>query len=98
MFLISPCSLPIHSDWYATFCGIVGVDPTDKVAAEAGLPAIDSMNMWPLISGQVKVSPRTQVMISDHTFISGHYKLMTGLYQYAAWQVGWWYLVKIQII
>ena len=42
----------IHlTDWYATFCYLAGVDPTDEEAAKAKLPPIDSMNMWPLISG-----------------------------------------------
>lgn len=78
------------ADWYATFCSIAGVNPFDEVAADAGLPVIDSINMWPLISGQVTESPRTDVMISDHTYISGNFKLMTGLYQYAVWQAAIW--------
>ena len=48
----------IHmADWYATFCALAGVDSADTVAAHYGLPAIDSLDMWPLLSGDVKVSP-----------------------------------------
>jgi len=40
-------------DWYATYCALAGVDPTDEKAAKANLPPIDSLNMWPYLSGQV---------------------------------------------
>lgn len=30
---------------------IAGVDPHDAASAAAGLPQIDSINMWPLLSG-----------------------------------------------
>ena len=42
----------IHmADWYATFCRLAGADPVDTVAAQHNLPPIDSMDMWPLLSG-----------------------------------------------
>merc|ERR1719277_1579302 len=51
----------IHiADWYRTLGeGIAGVDVTDHQAAESDppLPPIDSLNMWPLLSGQSKVNP-----------------------------------------
>ena len=69
----------IHiADWYSTFCALAGVDPTDKKAAEAKLPPIDSLNMWPLISGQNSTSPRTDIPISNATLISGDYKILIG--------------------
>lgn len=37
-------------DWYATFAGLAGVDPTDHRAAAANLLPIDSVDVWPLIS------------------------------------------------
>lgn len=52
-------------DWYATFVSMAGEDPTDKVAEMAGLPPIDSYNMWPMISGQKKESPRDYILIGD---------------------------------
>ena len=49
-------------DWFATLCGLAGVDPADEPARAAGLPPIDSLNMWPLISGANSTSPRTEVV------------------------------------
>ena len=76
----------IHlADWYATFCALAGVDPTDERAAEAKLPPIDSMNMWPLISGQNVTSPRTDIPASIDTLISGDYKILVGNVDQAGW-------------
>ena len=76
----------IHlADWYATFCALAGVDPTDERAAKANLPPIDSMNMWPLISGQNTTSPRMDVPASNMTLISGDYKILTGNVEQAGW-------------
>jgi arylsulfatase I/J len=50
-------------DWYATLAALAGVDPTDHKAAKAGLPAIESHNLWPLISGQTQTSPRTELAL-----------------------------------
>lgn len=52
-------------DWYATFCHIAGVDPTDERAARAGLPPIDSHNVWPLVSGANLTSPRTAIPLGS---------------------------------
>lgn len=52
-------------DWYATFAALAGVDPTDHRADAAGLPPIDSFNMWPMLSGQVQESPRKYLIIGD---------------------------------
>ena len=74
----------IHlADWYATFCSLAGVDPTDEAAAKANLPPIDSLNMWPLISGQNSTSPRTDIPASHNTLISGDYKIITGSLRYS---------------
>ena len=76
----------IHlADWYATFCYLAGVDPTDEEAAKAKLPPIDSMNMWPLISGQNSTSPRTDIPASNFTLISGDYKIITGNVNMSVW-------------
>jgi len=52
------------ADAYATFCGLAGVDPTDAAAAAAGLPPIDSLDMWPMLSGANKTSPRAEVVVA----------------------------------
>eukprot|EP01050_Picozoa_sp_SAG11_P022776 SAG11_NODE_4396_length_1913_cov_5.546223_3_plen_172_part_00 len=49
------------TDWYRTFCGLASVDPTDT---PAGLPATDSLDMWPYLSGAAPSSPRTEVLLS----------------------------------
>ena len=76
----------IHiTDWYATFCALAGVDPSDNRAAKAKLPPVDSMNMWPLISGQNTTSPRVDIPLSEKTLISGPYKILTGTVPQAGW-------------
>ena len=92
----------IHeADWYATFCHLAGVDPTDHKAAEAEppLPPIDSHNVWALITGTNKTSPRTEWALTpfgedlqrsshggDAAYMSeGRYKLIVGVIQQAGW-------------
>ena len=76
----------IHlADWYGTFCGIAGVDPTDKKAAAANLPPVDSLDMWPLISGKNSTSPRVDIPASINALISGDYKILTGEMMQAGW-------------
>lgn len=76
----------IHlADWYATFCALAGVDPTDERAAKANLPPIDSLNMWPLISGQNSTSPRVDVPATEETLISGDLKILFGDNKLAGW-------------
>lgn len=75
------------ADWYATFCTLAGGERCayDPVAAEAGLPQPDSLNMWPMISGTNKTSPRTELMLCSgrpgarkgkHGFVMWPYKLL----------------------
>jgi len=53
-------------DWYSTYVqGVAGRDPTDHRAAAAGLPAIDSVDMWPLLTGTNSTGPRSEVIIGD---------------------------------
>ncbi|XP_065826529.1 arylsulfatase J-like [Oscarella lobularis] len=76
-------------DWYATFCHLADVDPTDAKAASAKLPPIDSLNMWPYVSGQVSSSPRPEVPIASDSMvqglISGSYKILIGKLGSAGW-------------
>jgi len=58
-------------DWLATFCALAGVDPTDKRAAAAGLPPIDSLDQWPYLSGSNKTSPRTEVWLGADSPVGG---------------------------
>merc|ERR1712110_421244 len=80
-------------DWYATYAALAGVDPTDHKAAAASLPPIDSHNLWPLISGANKTSPRAELAIGDFEdqktliggVIQGQYKVVVGKNAMAGW-------------
>lgn len=55
----------LFSRW-ATFAAIGGIDDIeDHTAKAAGLPPIDSINLWGYISGTEATSPRTHVIIGD---------------------------------
>jgi len=79
-------------DWYATFCALAGADPTDNAP---GLPPTDSLNVWPLITGQTTTSPRTEIPLSSFagvnseptavSFISGPWKYIVGVIGFSGW-------------
>jgi len=89
-------------DWYSTFCALAGVDPTDHRAEQAGLPPIDSFNMWPMLSGQNSTSPRTEIPLGHvgsidlplaadanttvQGLIQGDWKLLIGNVYQSIWQ------------
>jgi len=76
----------IHiADWYTTFATIAGVDPTDQRAAQWALPPVDGLNMWPLISGSNKTSPRAEIPVDTNTLIQGNYKLLLGTVPWSSW-------------
>lgn len=67
-------SAPVHvCDWYATFSRLAGVDPADD---QEGVPPIDSIDQWPLLSGSSQAL-RTEVFIGDGCLVQGKYKLIT---------------------
>ena len=70
---------------YSTFCALAGVDPTDHAAAAAGLPPIDSLDMWPLLSGANGTSPRTEVLVSSSCLVTAKWKVLTGRIAGASW-------------
>jgi len=80
-------------DWYATFCQLAGVDPEDTKAKAAGLPPIDSKDMWPLLSGQNSTSPRTEIPLGDTVgtkaiiggLIQGPWKILLGNISQNGW-------------
>lgn len=73
------------ADWWSTFCALAGVDPADGAAAQHGLPPIDSLDMWPLLSGANGTSPRDELFIDTSTLIQGDWKLITGAASSASW-------------
>ena len=72
-------------DWYATFCALAGAPVHDERAERAGLPPVDSINMWPYLSGAVNVSPRTQLYGDVDMVIDGEYKFIAGETKGACW-------------
>ena len=72
-------------DWYATFAFLAGEDPTDHLAASSGLPPIDSVNLWPLISGANATSPRAVLPLDDNSIIVGDWKLLLGAVSESGW-------------
>lgn len=89
----------IHAcDWYPTFIALAGGDPTDENAR--GVPAVDGVDMWPYLSGNVSASPREEILGASEPnpgrkfgaspwwhgwMIAGDYKLILGLQSYAMW-------------
>ena len=49
------------ADWYSTFCALAKMDASDT---PEGLPATDSLDMWPYLSGAAPSSPRTELLLS----------------------------------
>lgn len=54
-------------DWYATFAALGGVDPTDRRAALAGLPAIDSHDLSAVLLGRNLTSPREELPLGKRS-------------------------------
>jgi len=71
---------PVHiADWLATFAGLAGgLNTTDARAAAAGLPPVDSLDLWPVLSGANATSPRREFAISPNVLLSWPYKLLRG--------------------
>ena len=87
-------------DWLATFCALAGCDTSDEEAEKAGLPPMDSLNMWPMLSGKNTTSPRTEVWLTplsgdrfnasnprsgDAALIVGQHKLIVGNISQSSW-------------
>jgi arylsulfatase I/J len=52
-------------DLYATYCALGGGEPGDARAAAAGLPPVDGVDVWPLVSGANATSPRRSVPVGS---------------------------------
>jgi len=81
-------------DWYATLCNIAGGTPSfcssDPSAEAAGLPGLDSFDLWPLITGVSPNSPRTSFAAGPGTYLSGKWKLLLGEVSDAGWMGPLW--------
>jgi len=69
----------IHiADWYGTLAALAGVNPEDEWAKTSGLPPIDSMNMWPMLSGENLTSPRESILVNKNLLIFKNWKYVRG--------------------
>ena len=76
----------VHTcDFYATVADAAQVDPTDHVAAAAGLPPVDSISIWPIINGSQSGSLRSELYVNGVYHDSSGFKLMTGKHSSAVW-------------
>lgn len=73
------------ADWYATLAALGGVNKHDSLAVSSGLPDVDGLNIWPLLSGQTQTSPRTELPLDPNVLISGEWKLLKGDQVFASW-------------
>lgn len=87
-------------DWFVTFCGLAGVDPHDDRAAAAGLPPVNGLDVWPVLSGANASSGRRMQFLGSSdgtpgvgaTVVQGviraqdGYKLLLGDVNPAFWQ------------
>jgi len=72
-------------DWYATFAGLAGVSTFDGVAALAKLPPVDSVDMWPLITGENVTSPRDTVLVTKTLLLHKQWKYSRSPMIEASW-------------
>ena len=73
------------ADWYTTYAMMAGVEPTDAAGEAAGVPAVDGLNMLPLLLGTNTTSPRTEIFFTKDCLIDGDWKLLTGAQSSASW-------------
>ena len=77
------------ADWYATLCEAGGGSDctTDPESAAVGLPPIDSISHWGLLSGAVPPGAglRNVLHASDAALINGSWKLVVGKQPMAGW-------------
>lgn len=75
------------ADWYATFAHVAGIPWRDERAEAMGLPSVDSVDLWPMISGEEgRHKGREELVISggpghrwvSATLIVGPWKLIRG--------------------
>eukprot|EP00041_Stephanoeca_diplocostata_P013845 m.246106 g.246106 ORF g.246106 m.246106 type:complete len:127 (-) comp19487_c0_seq9:760-1140(-) len=63
------------TDWYNTFCTLAGVNPADD---REGVFPIDSVDLWPLLTGETTEAPRDTVILGhDFAFLNENHTGMT---------------------
>jgi len=68
---------PVHiCDWYLTLPKLAGIEVPRKESEDSELPAIDSVDIWPLLLGETEKSPRKEIPLSNVSLIVGDYKII----------------------
>lgn len=76
----------IHiSDWFATLCAVAHVAPHDAEAAAAGLPAVDSVNIWPFLLSTNNTFSRSMLQLSANALLHHDWKLVVGAQRMSLW-------------
>ena len=52
------------ADWFTTFSRLAGVDPRDTKGEGLGHAPVEQYDMWPMLIGANKTSPRTEIVLS----------------------------------
>lgn len=79
------------ADMYSTLIGLAGGSTADPLAdgADPPVPPVESLDMWPFLSGKVRASPRTHLQLYAGGLILNHsgslFKLLTGSQSGASW-------------
>jgi arylsulfatase A-like enzyme len=76
------------ADALATVCGLLGAGSacaSDARGAAAGLPPLDSLDQWPLLSGANGTSPRQEVPLGAGALVTPQWKLLLGRQAVAGW-------------
>ena len=82
------------ADWMVTYCMLAGGSAafcaSDPLAAASHLPPLDSLDLWPLLSGANSTSPRREVPLeltgASPALIVGDYKLLLGPQTLSGWE------------
>jgi arylsulfatase I/J len=64
---------------------MAGGDPRDAAGEAAGVPAVDGLNLLPLLMGTNATSPRTEIFFTAGCLIQGDWKLLTSGGSSASW-------------
>eukprot|EP00039_Didymoeca_costata_P013891 m.217870 g.217870 ORF g.217870 m.217870 type:complete len:625 (-) comp15892_c1_seq26:1294-3168(-) len=57
------------SDWYATFCTLAGIDYHDYAYMNGSIHDVDSVDVWPMLSGANNTQPRPITAVTEASII-----------------------------
>lgn len=72
-------------DWFATFATLAGQSTYDSRGAASNLPPVDSLDMWPLLSGENGTSPRDTVLVTKTLLLHKQWKFSRGNMIESSW-------------